>query len=224
MADKEAAKEDPGRQQKVAKYTYGKASAAKKIINGYTVAKSYDAKAKITGYTGHPSKLKIPAKLDGKRVDEIGERAFQGNLWIVSLTIPEGVTRIGDYAFEKCENLKPSFGTVTPEFGLGVFSYGDVRKMSGVELRLDAGASFSEGTFYKSEYDGISLLDDGDGSYQLVEGSLLADGGETLLKYFPKAYDQKNDSFQETPEAQEGLYHMPEGVTKIATYIILELK
>ncbi|MDR0639474.1 MAG: leucine-rich repeat domain-containing protein [Spirochaetaceae bacterium] len=54
--------------------------------------------ATITGYVGTSQSVKIPAKLDGKRVTAIGESAFESNQ-LTSVTIPNPVTAIEDYAF-----------------------------------------------------------------------------------------------------------------------------
>lgn len=47
----------------------------------------------------------IPETIDGKKVVEIEKNAFI-NSKIESITIPEGVTKIGEKAFEYCRNLK----------------------------------------------------------------------------------------------------------------------
>ena len=54
--------------------------------------------ATIFGYVGTSQSVKIPAKLDGKRVTTIGERAF-AEKELNSLTIPNSVTTIENEAF-----------------------------------------------------------------------------------------------------------------------------
>lgn len=55
-------------------------------------------------------------------VTEIGESAFSGCGKLTSITIPEGVTKIGDYAFEDCENLAEIILPSSIEkIGLGAF-------------------------------------------------------------------------------------------------------
>ena len=72
----------------------------------YTVT---EGKATITGFTMPDSfdgNLVIPSTLGGATVTSIGEKAFQfcGYMTdsINSITIPEGVTSIGDFAFQAC--------------------------------------------------------------------------------------------------------------------------
>ena len=69
----------------------------------YTILK--DGTAEIAKYTGKESKVTIPQKLGGKKVTSIGIEAFYGNKTIKSMTIPEGVTTIGAFSFNACENL-----------------------------------------------------------------------------------------------------------------------
>lgn len=72
----------------------------------YTVS---DGKATITGYTmpdGFEGNLVIPSTLGGATVTSIGKEAFQYcGAWggsIDSITIPGGVTSIGEAAFKEC--------------------------------------------------------------------------------------------------------------------------
>ena len=79
-----------------------------------------DGTAEITSYVGQQEAWEIPETLGGCRVSAIGERAFSNEGWIEFYTddypdylreyirrvrIPEGVTRIGAYAFEQCFTL-----------------------------------------------------------------------------------------------------------------------
>ncbi len=63
----------------------------------------------ITGYKDDVKSVNIPSKIDGLPVTTIAEKAFEGHPWrdpdIVSVTIPEGVTTIGDKAFYNAVNL-----------------------------------------------------------------------------------------------------------------------
>ena len=62
----------------------------------------------ITGYVGAGGAVVIPASINGTPVTAIGEAAFspgyRGNQSIISVTIPDSVTSIGQRAFpESCE-------------------------------------------------------------------------------------------------------------------------
>lgn len=48
----------------------------------------------------------IPDKHDGKPVTAIDEKAFYNNTDITSVTLPEGITEIGGYAFSGCKSLR----------------------------------------------------------------------------------------------------------------------
>ena len=74
-----------------------------------------DATVTLTSYTGNEVNLVIPSSfsiLDGKYVEgsdytitAIADSAFEGNSNLQSVTIPEGVTSIGDDAFSGCSAL-----------------------------------------------------------------------------------------------------------------------
>ena len=64
-----------------------------------------DGTAEITAYWGCAEEVQIPAELGGKPVTRIGERAFEYRTF-ASVTIPEGVTDIGAYAFFTCDSLE----------------------------------------------------------------------------------------------------------------------
>ena len=66
------------------------------IVNGEAV---------IAEYTGNAGNLTIPAALDGHPVTGIAGNAFINCISLYSLTIPEGVARIGNRAFSGCANL-----------------------------------------------------------------------------------------------------------------------
>ena len=49
---------------------------------------------------------KVPSEVAGYKVRQIGDRAFEGASNITSLTIPEGIESIGEYAFKRCSYFK----------------------------------------------------------------------------------------------------------------------
>lgn len=96
-------------------------------FNGYEYSVDGDGGICITKYNGSEKELVIPGEIDGKKVTSIGKMAF-GDLrlksvtipdsvitieeyafyqnWMQSLTIPDSVTSIGEYAFWFCTSLK----------------------------------------------------------------------------------------------------------------------
>lgn len=67
----------------------------------YTVT---DGVATITGYTGSDSQLTLPSQIDGYDVVAIGDSAFASKD-LSSVIIPNGITKIGWFAFKGCESL-----------------------------------------------------------------------------------------------------------------------
>ena len=84
------------------------ASAEDEITSGdfkYTLLS--DGTAEITGYTGQDSNLTIPDTIDGIVVTKIGSWSFQDSAdFLISITIPDTVTWIGQLVFYGCTNLR----------------------------------------------------------------------------------------------------------------------
>ena len=75
----------------------------------------------ITGYTGSDGSMVIPAMTNGFPVTSIGAKAFYEDSYLTNISIPNGVTTIGDFAF-----VYTSLGSVTipdsvTSIGNGVF-------------------------------------------------------------------------------------------------------
>lgn len=68
----------------------------------YTVS---NGKATIIEYTGYESDIVIPEYLSGYPVTKIGYRAFDYK-YMDSVVFPEGLTNIGELAFNRCHNLQ----------------------------------------------------------------------------------------------------------------------
>ncbi len=62
--------------------------------------------AEITRYAGQAASLEIPAKLDGKTVTSIGDRAFYGCRTLTSVSLPDSVISIGTNPFRYCGALQ----------------------------------------------------------------------------------------------------------------------
>lgn len=77
----------------------------KKNIGEFEVRISKNRVA-ISQYLGSSKEVEIPSQIDGMPVTRIWDTAFQDNLELEKVVVPEGVTRIGEVVFANCENLK----------------------------------------------------------------------------------------------------------------------
>ena len=75
-----------------------------KTYEGFTYTEN-GSEITITGYTGDKTELVIPGEIDGKKVTDIGTKAFYEYSSLTSVIIPEGVTNIGANAFYNCNSL-----------------------------------------------------------------------------------------------------------------------
>ncbi len=115
-----------------------------------------NGKAIVTGATPAKGRLEIPETLDGYPVRGIEYRAFENCRDLTSVTIPNSVTRIGNYAFSGCGGL------LSVTIGDGVKNIGD-----GAFENCGGLTSFS--------------VDGNNGSYSALNGLLLSKDGKTVL-------------------------------------------
>lgn len=110
----------------------------------------------ITGYKGTlPSKLKIPAKINGYAVECIEPLAFEST-GIKEVVIPEGVYWIDDYAFAKCKSLTK----ITLPASLGYIGNGAFFKCSKIKTIVYNGYNYSYNYLYIGDYnDNINGLE-----------------------------------------------------------------
>ena len=64
-----------------------------------------DGTALILRYNGSAEMVSVPAALDGIPVTALGANSFEWRTELMDITIPEGITSLGDYAFLYCKNL-----------------------------------------------------------------------------------------------------------------------
>ena len=153
--------------------------------------------AVVTGVKGAKGKLSIPAKLGGYPVRFIGPYAFEENLAITSVVIPQGVVEIGEYAFEECEKLK----AVTFPEGLrriGFDAFCGCRSLGNVSIpsTVEDGIAFLFCYGMKS----ITVAEDNPW-FKSVDGVVYSKDGTSLV-YFPPG--------------RTGEWAVPETVTEIA--------
>lgn len=96
-----------------------------------------DGTLEITGYTGYDAKITVPAEIEGKRVTKIADDAFVsytdmifGNKY--SITLPVGITEIGNYAF--CDSGLSSISFPKGLRKIGKFAFRGCPYISSIEL------------------------------------------------------------------------------------------
>src|SRR5271168_3658541 len=65
----------------------------------YTYSTNADGSANIVAYAGPPWVVTIPTHINGLTVTTIGTNAFEYKRSLTSVTIPNSVTNIGEFAF-----------------------------------------------------------------------------------------------------------------------------
>ncbi len=91
----------------------------------YTVT---DGKVTLLSYIGDSTSVTIPTEIEGCPVVALGDRAFENNLTLTEILIPEGVQSIGWFAFSGCIALK----NVSLPKTLSVVQYGAFQNCSAI--------------------------------------------------------------------------------------------
>ena len=139
------------------------------------------------------------------------------------------VTEIGDYAFEgtKIDNIIDYIDS-NASIGFSVFGRNEIDEYNTYdydeekrEISLPASVTLTEGAFYGALISGIRLENSENANYKLIDGSLYSNDGKTLFVYFPTEMDEQGN-FVPTEEARQKVFHVPEGVTRIAAYAFFE--
>lgn len=169
----------------------------------YTIHTYSNGTCEITQYTGTKTNLSIPNTLSGYTVTAIGEYAFYGTA-VESVSLPTGITRIGECAFGQCTALTSVFlpSTVTviekgafrdcsvltmirlPDnlttIGEGAFSHCEAL----TSIRIPAAVtSIGEYAFRNCHSVQSYTVDAGNSHYSSVQHCLLANDGAVLLNY-----------------------------------------
>lgn len=154
-----------------------------------------DGQVTLTGYvTALPANLVIPEAVGGYPVTTIGYKAFE-DAAISSVTIPDSVTKIEDYAFAWCTFLKTAtVGNGVASIGYGTFSYTGL-----ISITIGSGArSISEYAFMSCDNLTAVAVAQDNPYYCSVDG-VLFDKAVTQLVYYPGG--------------KTGAYTIPDGVT-----------
>lgn len=81
-----------------------------------------DGTAEITDYTGSEKRVVVPDTLDGYKVTEIGDDAFDRCYSAESITLPDGIRRIGHSAFYNCQFRSFTIPEGVTEIGNSAFN------------------------------------------------------------------------------------------------------
>ena len=162
----------------------------------------------------------------------VGKRAFSRCTSLRRFYFGPQLDSVGAYAFEHCESLAGA-DFKTAELPEGIFQGCDaldylmlaegtarIREraffgsgMSGLSLPASV-AQIDEGAFFGAHIGQVSV-DESNGHYRTIDGSLYTADGKTLLAYFPA------DPYAEEPETA---FALPEGVETIAAYAFAECR
>ena len=105
-----------------------------------------DGTAEVTRYFGEEEDLVIPAVLDGHPVTAVGLLELW-TVYVTSVTIPEGVTEIGPFAFEECYDLEEvRLPSTLRSIGQSSFSLCGIRELTLPEGLLNIGREAFEGS------------------------------------------------------------------------------
>ena len=81
-------------------------SAETIISDDYSFEESEDGTLSIFEYKGNDINVVIPSEINGQKITRIAYGAFSGNTLIKTITIPDSVENIDDFAFAECSSLE----------------------------------------------------------------------------------------------------------------------
>ena len=174
-------------------------NGATKIVNqnGYLFY-TYEGVNYLLGYVGTDTALTLPAKYNGQSY-EIYQNAFDGCTSITSITIPDGVTSIGEHVFYGCSSLEEITipNSVT---SIGGYAFGRCEKLTSVTIGNGV-TSIGNSAFYGCAALTSITVGSNNQAYRSINGNLYSKDGKMLIQYAIG----KNDA----------RFAIPEGVTSI---------
>ena len=117
---------------------------------------TYNGVNYLLGYIGTDTELVLPENYNGEDY-EIYEHAFRGCTNLTSVTIPEGVTSIGSYAFESCYNLVEIINHSSLDITAGSSSHGYVGYYA-KEVHTGESKIVNVDDYLFYAYDGVNYL------------------------------------------------------------------
>ncbi|MFT3952204.1 MAG: leucine-rich repeat domain-containing protein [Oscillospiraceae bacterium] len=140
-----------------------------------------DGTVEVTGYTGSETAMVIPSEIDGKSVTKIGDNAFSWNSFSFTMvTIPSGVTSIGERAFYYNDNLTD---VTIPESvkTIGDSAFGGCAHLTGIVI--PSGVKEIDAYAFDACTDLTSIdVDSANTEYTSIDGVLYDKDVTTLLR------------------------------------------
>lgn len=115
----------------------------------------YNGAAYLVGYNGEAAVLTLPANCNGMAY-EVYKYAFNGNKTVTSVTVPDTVTAIGEYAFADCTSLKNAvLGNGVKRIDAYAFAYCDSLESIALKEGIESIGEFA--FYYCDKLDGVVL-------------------------------------------------------------------
>ena len=137
------------------------------------------AEAEVTGYKGSGTSITIPDTMGGKPVTGIGNNAFQWNYTVTSVTLPNSIKTIGNYAFD--HSAVSSINLPSDLTSIGNYAFYSAPISSSITIPAKV-TNIGEFAFVCSNLSAIGV-DSANPVYSSVDGILFNKDQTTLLQY-----------------------------------------
>ena len=154
----------------------------------------------ITNYSGPGGAVAIPSTINDLPVTSIGDDAFADSS-LTSVTIPDGVTSIGNEAFFQCTGLT-SVTIPSSVTSIGSFAFHYCRSLTSVTIPNSV-TNIGDRAFLLCSSMTAITVDGLNSIYGSMDGVLFNDGQTTLIQY---------------PGGKGGSYTIPNNVTSIGDW------
>ena len=207
---------------------FGAAQAEGDFTSGdFTCAILPDGTASIVSYSGGAGALEIPAVLEGRAVTQIGPHAFE-QAAMRQVSIPEGVSDIGEYAFYGCHSLMSVQIPGSVE-RIGAYAFGECALYS---VNLPEGLlSLGDRAFYSASLPALilpgSLAEMGENPFAGAKLTSLSVSGDNTAFVIREdcLYDTAGGRLiQCLTKEREGVFRVPEGIREIDAYAFYQCK
>ncbi len=154
----------------------------------------------------------------------IGKRAFAGCA-LEDVYFPSSLQCIDEYAFSLNQDITPSLVDCSASIKFAAFFQGNynINPMfeRNKELSIGREAVIEDGALYGAPFIGIGKNYDEDNpneGFVVKDGSVYSSDQKKLIAYFAYELDDDSEEFHKTEEAEQEIFHVPEGVEEIAPY------